>query len=161
MSKNEDKIRPEVESYRKGIEDRATWFYLLLKAAKEEGAEEEKIAEKAVTQFGINKGKKLGEIEDAAAFARALFKGDGKGAFAMELVEESSDKSVLHFHYCPLVESWKKHGLEKDEIANLCRLARFGDLGMISNFPHLKLEFGELLSEGDDYCKLIVKKVNS
>ncbi len=140
MSKKEDKVRPEVEAYRNGIEDRATWFYLLLKAAKEEGAEEEKIAEKAVTQFGINKGKKLGEIEDAGDFARALAKGVGKDAFAMEVVEENADKSVLHFHYCPLVQSWKKQGLEKDEVANLCRLARFGDLGMVSKKMKLKLD---------------------
>jgi hypothetical protein len=76
----------------------------------------------------------------------------------MEVVESNDNKGVLKFSYCALVELWKKIGCAPEEIARLCRLARYGDHGRVSAFPGLKLEFPNLLSEGDDYCELVITK---
>ncbi len=150
--------KEEIKAYRTAIEDRAAWFYLLLKAAEEQGADPERLAESAITRYGVQKGKALGEIKDAAEFAQALAKGYGCGAFQMKVVEKSPEKSVLQFSYCPLVEAWRKMDLPPEEISRLCRLARFGDLGMISNFPELSLEFGRLLAEGEECCELVITR---
>ncbi|MDW7652244.1 MAG: L-2-amino-thiazoline-4-carboxylic acid hydrolase [Bacillota bacterium] len=151
MNERESEV---TRAYRSAIADRATWFYLLLKAADEEGADTERIAENAIWQFGVEKGKKLGEVKDAADFAAALFSGYGCGAFAMEKVEQSEEKSVLRFHHCELVEAWRRRGLAEEEISRLCRLARYGDLGMVSNFPNLSLSFPSVIADGDAYCTL-------
>ncbi len=150
--------KEEINAYRRGIEDRAAWFYLLLKAAEEEGADPEKIAQSAVTKYGVQKGRALGAVKDAAEFAEALAEGYGCGAFEMKIVEKSPDKSVIQFFYCPLVESWKKMELPGEEISRLCRLARYGDLGMISCFPQLSLEFPRLLAEGEECCQLVITR---
>lgn len=138
------------------MEDRAIWFYLLLKEAKKEGADPEKIAENAIGSFGKAKGKAFGSVDGADEFIDKLAEGYGCAAFEMEKVERTPQKSVLHFHYCALVEAWKKLGCTKEEISELCYLARFGDLGVVSNFPQLKLEFPKILADGDDYCELCV-----
>lgn len=145
-------------AFRTAIEDRATWFYLLLKAAEELGADPEKIAEKAITQFGQSKGKKLGEVKTPGEFVDALACGYAEKAFDMEKVEKNETKGVLRFHYCALVESWKKLGCSAEEISQLCRLARHGDYGVISNFPDLQLDFQKLIAEGDDVCELVITK---
>jgi len=146
------------KAFRTAIEDRAVWFYLLLKAAKEEGADPEKIANKAITSFGKAKGKAFGTVNGADDFIEKLSGGYGCEAFEMEQIVKTPDKAVLHFHHCALVEAWKKLGLDKEEISELCRLARFGDFGVASNFPKLKLEFPKIIADGDDYCELLVTR---
>jgi hypothetical protein len=149
-------ITETTKAYRAGIADRATWFYLLLKTAAEMGADADKLAELAIWQFGVEKGKRLGEINDAAGFVKALQNGYGCGAFAMEEVSCAAEQATLRFHHCELVETWRNRGLSPDEVSRLCRLARFGDLGMVSNFPNLALEFPKIIADGDDYCQLDV-----
>lgn len=148
------KASEAVLAYRAGIADRATWFYLLLQAAEKQNANTDKMAEEAIFQFGMEKGKKLGDIKNAADFAEALSKGYGFQAFCMEKAEISPELSVLRFHHCELVETWKKRGLGDEEISRLCRLARWGDLGMVSNFRGLTLEFPRVIADGDDCCEL-------
>lgn len=145
-------------AFRTAIEDRATWFYLLLKAAEETGGDAEVIAEKAITKFGQSKGKKLGEVNTPGEFVDALGCGYAEKAFDMEKVEKTDEKGVMRFHYCALVESWKKLGCSDEEISKLCKLARYGDYGIVSNFPHLQLEFSKLIADGDDVCELIITK---
>lgn len=154
-------IDETTKAFRAGIQDRAVWFYLLLKASGEQGADPVKVAEKAITQFGKAKGAAFGKVEGADEFIDKLSQGYACGAFEMEKVEHTPQKSVLHFHHCPLVEAWKQLGCSKEEISELCRLASFGDHGVVSNFPNLKLEFPKLLSNGDDYCELLVTKEGS
>lgn len=154
---NKKDVSEVTKAYRAAIADRATWFYLLLKAADEIGVDSDELAQKAIWQFGVEKGKGLGDIKDAAEFATALQKGYGCGAFAMEPVEVSEEKSRIHFHHCALVDAWRQRGLAADEVARLCRLARTGDLGMVSNFENLSLEFPSIIADGDDYCELCVR----
>ncbi|EEG78941.1 L-2-amino-thiazoline-4-carboxylic acid hydrolase [Dethiobacter alkaliphilus] len=155
MSKQE--VSEITKAYRAAIADRATWFYLLLQAAEEKGVNTDELAQKAIWQFGVEKGKRLGEIKNAADFAAALQSGYGCGAFAMEALEVSPTASRLRFHHCELVETWRKRGLSEKEVSRLCRLARWGDLGMVSNFTGMTLEFPSVIADGDDYCELCVR----
>jgi hypothetical protein len=132
-------------AFRTAIEDRATWFYFLLKAAEEE-------------TFGVNKGKMLGDIKTPKDFVDALACGYVEKAFDMEKVEANDEKGVLRFHYCALVESWKKLGCTTKEVSKLCKLARYGDYGIVSNFKNLQLDFAKLLADGDDFCELVVTR---
>jgi hypothetical protein len=144
-------------AYRTAIADRATWFYLLLKHAEEMGIDAEELARRAITQYGVEKGKFFGEVKNAADFAAALFSGYGCGAFAMEMIKETDEESILRFHHCALVDAWRKRGLDAEEVSRLCRLARHGDLGIVSNFTNLTLSFPRILAEGDDFCELVVR----
>ncbi len=146
------------EVFRLAIEDRAKWFYLLLKYAREEGADAESIAAKAITEFGHMKGVAIGSMPDAASFATALMKGHACQAFEMEAEKLEPSESIVKFGYCALVEAWKKLGCSEDEVADLCRLARNGDFGMVEKSPALELEFKQLISEGQDVCELRIRK---
>lgn len=157
MSESTNEI---TKAFRAGISDRALWFYLLLKASKEEGANPESVAKKAIGEFGRKKGAAFGKIDGADDFIKKLSEGYGCEAFEMETAEISKEKAVLRFHHCELVEAWKKIGCTKEQISELCRLARFGDFGTASNFPQLKLEFPKIIADGDEYCELLVTKKN-
>lgn len=146
------------DAFRAAIEDRARWFYLLLKYIREEKADADKIAEKAITEFGVMKGKAIGEAKTARDFAGALLTGHARGAFAMDPVQLDDGESIIKFRHCALVEAWKKLGCTPEEVAKLCELACNGDYGMVSVFPHLSLEFRQLLSKGDECCELVITR---
>lgn len=141
------------------IEDRAKWFYLVLKYAEEEGADVKKIAEKAIWDFGVDKGNKFGpDCKTANELLHKIHSGAAIGAFSMDIIEDGEDKSVMEFSTCPLVEQWKKLGCSDDEIGTLCDYASCGDFGLASVSPDLNLEFDELLSKGGKCCRMIITK---
>ena len=143
------------DAFRSAIEDRAKWFYLLSKYT-DEGFD--KIAEKAITEFGIAKGEAIGECKTPADFAKAILTGHPREAFAMEPVKIDEEESIIKFHHCALVEAWKKLGCSKEEVAHLCDLACYGDYGMVGVFPELNLEFKQLLSRCEDCCEMVITK---
>lgn len=144
-------------AFRMAIEDRAKWFYLLLKHARELGYNAEEIARRAITEFGTMKGRAIGQAPTAREFAQAILSGPPKYAFEMEPVKLGEGESIIKFRYCPLVEAWKKLGCSQQEVAGLCRLARYGDYAMAGCFPHLSLEFRQLLAEGHDCCEMVIR----
>lgn len=147
-----------VQAVRGAIQDRATWFYLLLEAAKEEGIDPDKIAKKAITEYGKIKSKNFKAVNGAGDFTSQLASGVTKCAFDMEIVTTEDKKGELKFSHCALVEAWKKLGCSSDEIVKLCHMANYGDYGMINSFEGLELEFPKMLSKGDECCHMIVTK---
>ncbi|SNS63819.1 L-2-amino-thiazoline-4-carboxylic acid hydrolase [Anaerovirgula multivorans] len=143
------------KAFRSAIADRAKWFYLLEKYT-DEGFD--KIAERAITEFGIDKGKSLGDCKTAKDFANGILTGHAREAFAMEPIKVEEEESVIKFHHCALVEEWKKLGCSSEEVAHLCDLACFGDFGMVSVFPELELEFKQLLSRDEECCEMVITK---
>jgi len=91
------------DAVRGAIEDRATWFYLLIKATEKQGTDVEKMADEAITEFGRMKGRKMGDAKDPGEFVKKLSTGHANEAFAMEMVESDENKGVLKFRYCALV----------------------------------------------------------
>lgn len=139
------------------IKDRAVWFYLLLKAAKEQGADPEKIAESAIFKFGQGKGAKLGNVTTPRQFFDGIATKNASLAFAMEEVEVGEDKGVYRFHHCALCDAWRELGCKQDEIHELCKLAMRGDYGVVSAFP-LNLEFNSTIAEGGSCCEMVITK---
>jgi hypothetical protein len=146
------------EAIRLAIQDRATWFYLLLKEIKAAGGDPDAVAEKAIFKFGQAKGKKIGKAATPKEFFDGIATRNAALAFAMEPGEVTADRGYYRFHYCALVEAWKQLGCSPGEIAHLCELAKCGDYGVISCFPELELSFNGVIAEGKPYCELIVTK---
>lgn len=143
------------DAFRSAIEDRAKWFCLLGKHTPE-GFDD--IACKAITEFGVEKGKNLGECKDAKDFANGILTGHARQAFAMEPIKLDGEESVIKFHRCPLVDCWKKMGCTDEEVSHLCDLASYGDFGMISVFPELDLKFNQLISKNQPCCEMVITK---
>lgn len=148
-------LRDEV---RAAIEDRATWFYLLLKEFNG-GQEIKEVPEacRAVFKFGRMKGEQMPPARTPSEWAANLITPVGRQVFEQNLVKAGDDEAVIEFSYCPLVEAWRKLGAAPQEVAVLCKMARCGDHGRISPFD-LELTFEKLLAEGDDRCRLVVRK---
>lgn len=75
------------EAVRAAIQDRATWFYLLLKAGEKQGVDTERMAYDAITEFGKMKGKKMADAKNAGELVNKISEGPGFHAFAMERVK--------------------------------------------------------------------------
>lgn len=146
------------EAVRMAIQDRAIWFYLLLKEIEAAGGDPDVVAEKAIFKFGQGKGKKIGKAATPKEFFDGIATKNAFLAFAMEPGEVTEDRGYYRFHHCALVEAWKQLGCSQDEIAHLCELASCGDHGVISCFPDLELSFNGVIAEGKPYCELVVTK---
>lgn len=161
MDSKEVSYRELRDAVRDAIEDRAVWFYLLLKELQDgQEIKEVDFAKNAIFQFGKLKGQMMEPAEGPDLWAKKLITKTGQMVFEQELKEANKDKAVLEFSYCPLVTGWKKVGASPKEISLLCKMARCGDFGRIAPFP-LNLEFEKLIADGDDLCRLIVTKQNS
>ncbi|KNZ68607.1 hypothetical protein Tfer_2859 [Thermincola ferriacetica] len=156
----EDKVTGEElrDAVRAAIEDRAVWLYLILKELQggKEITEVPAVSE-AIFKFGRQKGEQMPPADNPGDWARSLITPVGSMVFEQKLVEESDNRAVIEFSYCPLVEAWKKQGASDKEVAALCKMARCGDHGRIASFP-FKLTFEKLLAEGDKVCRLLVER---
>ncbi len=146
------------EAIRLAIQDRATWFYLLIQEFKAAGYETDEPVKKAIFKFGQLKGRKIGTATTPKAFFEGIGTTHARLAFNMEDKGVDATKGVYRFHHCALVEAWKKLGASPEEVAHLCALASCGDYGVIDCFPELDLKFNDIIAKGDAYCELEVTK---
>jgi hypothetical protein len=146
------------EAIRLAIQDRATWFYLLIKEFKAAGYATDEPVRKAIFKFGQMKGRKIGTASTPKAFFDGIGTPNARLAFEMEDVGVDGQRGAYRFHHCALVEAWKNLGASKEEIAELCDLASCGDHGVISCSPELELKFNAIIAKGDAYCELEVTR---
>ena len=146
------------EAIRLAIQDRATWFYLLIQEFKAAGYETDEPVKKAIFKFGQMKGQKIGTAATPKAFFDGIGSPNAQLAFKMENAGVAEDKGAYRFHHCALVEAWKNLGASPEEVAHLCDLASCGDFGVISCSPALELKFNSLIAKGDAFCELEVSK---
>lgn len=143
------------------IEDRAEWFWRLYFGFKKIDPEQaQKVAEDAIFEFGKRKALKMHLPNDANArvFVEGVMTGAAKEAFGMTATKLDSEESSIHFSCCPFMDVYDKLGLTMEEKQELCKVASCGDFGMVAMFPHLKLDFPQLLSNGDCCCHFHVTK---
>ncbi len=157
--KNELSNQELTAAVRDCIKDRATWFYLLLQAAKEQGADQAKIAETAIFKFGQGKGAKIGAVTNPRQFFDGIATKNASLAFAMEEIQVGEEQGIYRFHHCALCEAWRELGCSQPEINQLCQLAMKGDYGVVSAFP-LKLEFNSTIADGSEYCEMVITKAD-
>lgn len=155
MNKVEGFSEECVEELRGAIQHRATWMYLLVDEAREEGLDPDNFARKAVRRCGrIHGESKFEKTRDLENFASQFLTGSGKQIFEMEEIKNEPDRFIVHFHHCPLVEAWSRLTDDQEEISKLCDIAMDGDRGIISRFPDFQLDIEKTIADGDDVCRL-------
>lgn len=159
MIKNEASYHdPKIDEIREAIEHRATWFYLMVKAAKEKGLEMDDFARKAVMECGIFHGKNMyPDTDDLEEFA-SVFCSDSVVKTFEQTVDITDDELKIVFHYCPLVEAWQKLTDDEDLINHMCDIAMDGDRGIVSTYDEFEFELGDTIAKGCPTCQLTIRK---
>lgn len=148
-----------IKDLRDGIEHRATWFYYMLKEAQKRGLDYD-FARDAIKGCGCFHGEhKYTKTDDIKAFAPEFISDNVRNIFEMEttVTDQALD---IEFHYCPLVEAWRKLTDDEEEIAMLCDIAMDGDRGIASTFPEFTFELGKTIAKGDPVCEVCFRKKN-
>ncbi len=150
---NEDKINLA----RACIEHRATWMALTFEEMEKNGCDAEKITRAAIKKCGNIHGlgfkEKCENPESARDFATAFLPVDGKKNFEIDIKEVDDDNLKLEFHYCALVNAWKKLGISDEKIALLCDMAMDGDRGIAESMG-MTLDLTDTIAKGCSTCKL-------
>ena len=134
---------------------RAQWFHLMLNEAKKHGIDPDEFCERTIYAFGLERGRKYGVCKgNPGKMARMLYSSNGQDVFEMELAEETDERGVLKFHFCPLAHTWKSMGLPAEEVSELCRLACYSDHAR-TDCAGVDLEFPYQIGQGDDHCELV------
>ena len=146
------------QAVRSAIEDRAAYLYLLFQEMRTaNGAEAAAaMAQRAVFRYGQYKGRALPPMLSPVDFVRHQMRPGRQAIFEKEIVEERPERCELRFHYCPLVQAWRRLGASEGELALLCDIAMAGDHGMVSETP-FALEVPASLAKGDACCRLVLK----
>jgi hypothetical protein len=151
----------ETRTLRNAFGHRATWLYFLLDEARKNNADYEKIGRDAVFRCGVataeDKIMKNADIDDMASFYVPFMPDTTRKVFEADPVEKEADHLAIEFHYCPLIDAWKKCGCTDDEIALLCDIAMEGDRG-IAKACDYDLKIASKIAEGDSICRLEFKR---
>jgi len=145
------------QAVRSAIEDRAMYLYLLFKEMQSANGEAaEAMAKRAIFRYGQLKAENMAPMESPVGFVRHQMRAGRHEIFDKEVVEETPERSEIRFHYCPLVQAWKRLGATEKELAQLCDVAMQGDFGMVSLAP-FELRIAASIARGDDCCRLILE----
>ena len=155
--KNHSKIKfPLIVAVRGQLEQRAQWLYLLTDEAKKKGLQPSEFAPAAITRCGSCQGKGLvakGKTKSLKGLKKTLFTKGAQWIFEMDVVKSTDEELSLDFHYCPLVEGWKKMGCSDEEIAELCDIAMCGDHAIGREYDAV-LDLPKCIAKGDEICAL-------
>lgn len=152
------KSDPRTDLLRSAIEHRATWFALLVDEAKKRGLDDQ-FASDAIRRCGqFHGGHKFPDTDDLPTFSKAFANNDVVNCFEMDVLEANDEKLSIDFHYCPLVEAWKKLGIPDEELPRLCDIAMDGDRGIIDTYEKFEFELGKTIAKGDSVCEIRIKK---
>jgi hypothetical protein len=158
MIKNVSTISDKhTQDLRQAIEHRATWFYFMIEEAEKRGVDIE-FARDAIRQCGCFHGEnKFPKTEDIKEFTAAFATEQVQKVFEMD-VKTTDEELNIEFHYCPLVEAWKKLTDDEVKISKLCDIAMEGDRGIISKFDKFTFDLGNTIADGDSTCQVSIKK---
>jgi len=166
MNPNKSSINDDatVNSVRKAIEHRATWMGLMCLEAEKNGANWEDIARKAVNQTGRLRGEAILEALAGKGgipeFAKEFLPELSKKLFEMKVTELSEDRLEIEFNYCPLVNAWRKLGIDDEKIKILCDIAMDGDRG-IARQVGLDFTLGGTIAKGSRCCEVFFRKTRT
>lgn len=150
---NEEKI----DLARTCIEHRATWMALIYDEMEKCGCDAEKVIRAAIKKCGNIHGLRFKEKcenpENLNDFKEVFLHENGQKMFEMDNIDVDKDKLKVEFHYCTLVNAWKKLGYDDEKIALLCDIAMDGDRGIAESMG-LTLELTDTIAKGCTTCKL-------
>lgn len=165
MSKitNTPKIQEEkIDLGRSCIEHRGTWMALIFDEMEKNGCDAEKITRAAIKKCGNFHGlgfkRQCENPEDAKDFAKVFMVENAKKMFEINVAENNEDCLKLEFHYCGLVNAWKKLGYDDEKIALFCDMAMDGDRGIAESMG-MELDLTDTIAKGCPTCKVnFIKK---
>ncbi len=141
-----------------GIEHRATWFYFMLSEAMKAGLDTE-FAHKAITQCGcFHAMTKWPKTDSLKEFTKAFANDNVVNIFEMEIKENTEKNMKINFHYCPLVNAWKKLTDDEALIAEMCDIAMDGDRGIVKQYGNFEFHLGKTIAKGDPVCEITVSR---
>jgi hypothetical protein len=150
---------------RKQIEHRATWMALIYDEMVKAGIDGEAVIRRAIKRCGRIHGEELkgrcanpNSIED---FKKAFLSDVGMKTFEMRVVDGGAADTAaslnIDFHFCALVNAWKKLGFDDKTCALLCDMAMDGDRS-IAETMGLQFELGRTIAQGCPDCQLRFRK---
>lgn len=156
--KNEPKLNVGIINLsRAHIEHRAVWMGLIFNETEKVGVDAEDITRKAISRCGSIHGdgykascKVPGDFQE---FKATFLNGIAIKTFEMDNIQVNSDELSVEFHYCPLVNAWKKLGFSDEKCAKLCDITMDGDRA-IAEVMALKLDLSDTIAKGNNTCKL-------
>lgn len=156
--KNVAKITDDVmvNNVRNAIEHRATWMSLILDEAAKKGLDYEQLGRAAVQATGSMHGNRVCGAKCSAAlpdFQKAFLDELGQKLFEMDITACDEEKLEVEFHYCALVNAWKKLGFSDERIDLLCDVAMDGDR-KIAEANGLEFKLGKTIAQGYDICEV-------
>ena len=163
MIKNEAKITNDVEVNinRAAIEHRATWMGLIFDELRKDGIDPEPAFRRAIRRCGTFHGKGFKEAcggsNDGKKFAGVFLGELGQKTFEMDVHEVTDSEVPVDFHYCALLNAWKKQGFDDETCALLCDIAMDGDRGIAEEMG-LTLDLTDTIAKGCATCKLCFHK---
>ena len=102
-----------LEQMRGAYEHRALWLHYLAEKAVEDG--ENGPLHQAIRKCGLyHADVRFAPFTSMDDFDEVFQSEPAKSVFEMETIEKDEDTLSIDFHYCPLVEAWKKLGLPQD-----------------------------------------------
>ena len=164
MSKIRNEAGPVDEvigANRAAIEHRATWMGLIYDEMVKAGVDAEPIIRRAIKRRGHIHGENLkkrcadpGNCED---FRKTFITALGIKTFDMRPVSGDKESLSVDFHYCALVNAWKKLRFDDKTRELLCDMAMDGDRG-IAEVMGYKFELGRTIAQGCAECRLHFQK---
>ena len=139
------------------IEHRATWMALTYAEMEKRGVDAEGVTRAAIRKCGTDQGSRIraacANPADLRDFYAAFLTEDTKKFFEMDIKTAAPEALGIEFHYCALVNAWKKLGLGDDRIDLLCDIAMEGDRGIAESMG-ITLDLTDTIAKGCATCKL-------
>ena len=147
----------DVNINRNAIEHRATWMGLIFDEAVKAGLDAEAICRAAIKRCGNIHGNNFkaacADPADCTQFRKAFLPELGLNTFEMVVTDCDKDNLHIEFHYCPLLNAWKKLGFDDERCALLCDIAMDGDRGIAQSMGYT-LNLTDTIAKGCEVCKL-------
>jgi len=149
------------EVNRAQIEHRATWMGLIYDEMVKAGIDAEIIIRRAIKRCGRIRGEQLkkrcADPKNLEDFKKAFLSDITKKTFDASLVNGDETSVDIDFHYCALVNAWKKLGFDGKTCELLCDMAMEGDRSM-AEVMELQFHLGKTIAQGCPTCELRFRK---
>lgn len=140
---------------------RASTISYMIEEAKNQGISDD-FARRAIYRYGKDIGEEMLRIitdpSDLAEFRHLFAAMPHRDIYEMTLEENNQDSFLIHFHYCPYVEEWKKQGYSGDDLAHLCDITMEGDRAVADCFQDFKFQLGKTIAQNNDVCEIFFTK---
>jgi hypothetical protein len=145
----------EVDMLRYTAENRATWYYFLVKEGLDNGLPLE-FAYEALRESGRYLAKtRYACCKTLQEFSEIFMSDMLKRAFEGEVQKSTGKEFVAEIHYCPHVAAWQTQTDDERRIGELCDVCVEMERA-IAQALGWKLELQNAIAKGDKVCTLAV-----